>query len=697
MTRKKPSTPLATKAGRQSNHTVGLSETYDTAPDEWLEEGVQSTTPLDDDSIIRRNKRIIGITALLSSILLIIAGVLCIMLLTKDATPPEESSSAMENIDNEVGVDLLPEKDIIESTDIALDAADVPTPSPIDISNQVDIDSEPWFAAYDDDSTVSSNSTQSAEEPATDMPSLPPQTSRPTDEPSSSPTKAKPILPPNWLKTFPPTTKPSLAPTSSAPATSTPTTSPSQEEVEIVTYDAVIVGAGWSGLRAAQILSDAGASVLVLDANDYIGGRARQLMNNDDLPPTDLGCEWLYTDNTMLSELKNSGLIDYSIENDPMDTIQLDSELYYSQTINADGSVGLAEVLDDVDKLQSSLWGDFMSFVKDILKGGDISYADALDQFFEGNDDYANEDEQLLNLVLDMGETEYAGETTDISMAETPFWFMEGCSFEAYYLSVPNVGFGNTAVSFANRIKANIKLNSKVVGINYEDDSVLVTYNDESGTAKKVETRAALITASLGALKAKTITFTPPLPDSKQDAIDNMGFGLLNKAVLYWDSNDAIVWPDTYWFELVTPDDASSGLWTTWYNPSKLKGRPCLVGWIGGDEAVDMEEWSDEDALDQVMRNLRSMFPAISQPDHVFFTRWGKEEHVRGSYSFNKVGRKFATDAANLKETIDNKVWFAGEATNLDEWHATTVGAWETGEEAAGDMLSTVLKRKKRF
>ena len=359
----------------------------------------------------------------------------------------------------------------------------------------------------------------------------------------------------------------------------------------------------------------------------------------------------------------------------------------------------MAEVLDDVDKLKSSLWGDFMSFVKDILKGGDISYADALDQFFEGNDDYANEDEQLLNLVLDMGENENAGETTDISMAETPFWFMEGCSFEAYYLSVPNVGFGNTAVSFANRIKADIKLNSKVVGINYEDDndSVLVTYNDESGTAKKVETRAALITASLGALKAKTITFTPPLPDSKQDAIDNMGFGLLNKAVLYWDSNDAIVWPDTYWFELVTPDDASSGLWTTWYNPSKLKGKPCLIGWIGGDEAVDMEEWSDEDALDQVMRNLRSMFPAISQPDHVFFTRWGKEEHVRGSYSFNKVGRKFATDAANLKETIDNKVWFAGEATNLDELHATTVGAWETGEEAAGDMLSTVLKRKKRF
>ena len=157
------------------------------------------------------------------------------------------------------------------------------------------------------------------------------------------------------------------------------------------------------------------------------------------------------------------------------------------------------------------------------------------------------------------------------------------------------------------------------------------------------------------------------------------GFGLLNKVVLYWNSEDADVWPqDTSWFELITPEDESSGLWTTFYN-AKAKGVPCLIGWIGGDEAVAMEEQSDEEILEQVMINLRSMWPTITRPDNVFISRWGQEENVLGSYSFNKVGRTYSEDASNLKEPLGNKIWFSGEATNTDEWHATTVGAWDTG------------------
>jgi len=64
---------------------------------------------------------------------------------------------------------------------------------------------------------------------------------------------------------------------------------------------------------------------------------------------------------------------------------------------------------------------------------------------------------------------------------------------------------------------------------------------------------------------------------------------------------------------------------------------------------------------------------------------------VRGSYSFNKVGRSFINDASNLKERVGN-VWFAGEATNLDGWHATSVGAWDTGEDAGQDMASALKK-----
>ncbi len=41
---------------------------------------------------------------------------------------------------------------------------------------------------------------------------------------------------------------------------------------------------------------------------------------------------------------------------------------------------------------------------------------------------------------------------------------------------------------------------------------------------------AALVTVPLGVLKKGSINFQPPLPSRKQEAIDRMGFGILNKA-----------------------------------------------------------------------------------------------------------------------------------------------------------------------
>ena len=38
-----------------------------------------------------------------------------------------------------------------------------------------------------------------------------------------------------------------------------------------------------------------------------------------------------------------------------------------------------------------------------------------------------------------------------------------------------------------------------------------------------------LCTVPLGVLKSGALTFHPPLPEWKQQAINNMGFGLLNK------------------------------------------------------------------------------------------------------------------------------------------------------------------------
>ena len=56
--------------------------------------------------------------------------------------------------------------------------------------------------------------------------------------------------------------------------------------------DTIIVGAGWSGAVAARELTAKGRSVLVLEARDRIGGRARTW--KDDQVKVDLGCSWIH-------------------------------------------------------------------------------------------------------------------------------------------------------------------------------------------------------------------------------------------------------------------------------------------------------------------------------------------------------------------------------------------------------------------
>ena len=74
-----------------------------------------------------------------------------------------------------------------------------------------------------------------------------------------------------------------------------------------------------------------------------------------------------------------------------------------------------------------------------------------------------------------------------------------------------------------------------------------------------------------------------------------MGFGLLNKCVMYWNSDDDIFWPEeNYWFSLITPEDKSYGMCTTFFNPSKQKGFSCLIVCISGDESLSKEEETDE-------------------------------------------------------------------------------------------------------
>ena len=265
-------------------------------------------------------------------------------------------------------------------------------------------------------------------------------------------------------------------------------------------------------------------------------------------------------------------------------------------------------------------------------------------------------------------------------------------------MSYRAVGYGNVAAKAADPIQSKIKLNSKVVEVNSEGKNLqTVKYVDENGEMKSAKAKTVLVTVSLGVLKADIINFVPKLPNWKQEVIDNMEMGLLNKCVLQWENEDDMVWPEPSgsWIELVTAETETSGRWTQFYNPSSFKDKPVLIGMTGGDEAREMESQTDDEVLADVMQSLRAMYPNITRPDKIFISRWGQDPNVLGTYSVPNVGRHFDKDSEILGKNVGN-VWFAGEATAGRSWSGCTVGGWETGEKAAMDMARKIRGRRVR-
>ena len=75
-------------------------------------------------------------------------------------------------------------------------------------------------------------------------------------------------------------------------------------------YDVVVIGAGFAGLQAAVKLQSNGKNVLLLEATDRVGGRARSTDTS-----VDLGCTFVGDKHTRVIELAKSlglSLIDYA-------------------------------------------------------------------------------------------------------------------------------------------------------------------------------------------------------------------------------------------------------------------------------------------------------------------------------------------------------------------------------------------------
>ncbi|GCB73181.1 hypothetical protein scyTo_0006660 [Scyliorhinus torazame] len=208
-----------------------------------------------------------------------------------------------------------------------------------------------------------------------------------------------------------------------------------------------------------------------------------------------------------------------------------------------------------------------------------------------------------------------------------------------------------------------------------------------------------IVTVSLGFLKEHYQTFIrPPLPASKINSIQKLGFGTHNKIFLefekpFWEPECQLirlVWEDESPLLSKRPD-----LQKEWFKkifgfivlrPMERHGH-VLLAVLAGEEANFMESLSDSDVkncLTQVLRRFTGN-PLIPEPKNIIRSKWYSDQYTKGSYTYTAIGSS-GDDIDAIAQPLPLastkaqplQVLFAGEATHRT-FYSTTHGALESG------------------
>src|SRR5262249_10080546 len=120
-------------------------------------------------------------------------------------------------------------------------------------------------------------------------------------------------------------------------------------------------------------------------------------------------------------------------------------------------------------------------------------------------------------------------------------------------------------------------------------------------------------------------------------------------------------------------------------------GQPCIEGFFGGRYAKELEDAGEgaiaAAAIDEIVSFLGHDFRANLTP--LTESRWARDPFARGGYAHALPGH--AGDRAGLAAPVDNRLFFAGEATSRN-FFSTAHGARDSGERAAREVLAVVAK-----
>ena len=405
--------------------------------------------------------------------------------------------------------------------------------------------------------------------------------------------------------------------------------------------DVAIIGAGAAGLGAARALENSGLSIIVLEARDRVGGRGHTIMAAPDIP-FDVGCGWLHSADEN-SFVKIAQQLNFEIDKTRPPWREQSFDAGFPLKERAD----FIEAIDDFyDRAEEA--------AKKSAKSGRDSAASA---WLEPGNRW--------NPMIDAISTYVNGcELDRVSILDMDAYEDTGINWRV------RRGYG--ALMAAYGAPCPLALNCNVTLIDHSGKHMRIETSQGALAAGKV-----IVTVPTNLIADESIRFHPALP-AKVDAARGLPLGLADKVMLALDE------PETL------PEDGNlrGATMRTAMGSFHLRpfGQACIEGFFGGRFAQALEDAGDgalaAQAIDEIVALLGSDFRRRLKP--LSESRWAHDRFARGSYSHALPGH--AGDRAILAAPVDNRLFFAGEATSPN-FFSTAHGARDSGERAAGEVI----------
>jgi len=450
-------------------------------------------------------------------------------------------------------------------------------------------------------------------------------------------------------------------------------------EVNNKKVDVLIVGAGMAGLSAARSLTDKGLSVLVLEASHQHGGRVRSHKLGS--TQVELGAEEHY--------LARNNPVHTAITKEFGESIYVRPYSGKSLAAMGDGTFceereGSCTDNSDFQDYQS-YWDvywrrrqqtDFsLSMADDIKQRYGITPEHTAYHLYENGLAGSVYGTSLDNI----GVASLALDSADWSLSE-----------RVLGLAPANLGYLDALDQIWWReVLDLVQLDRSVVRVDYSGESIEV----EDHTGARYFARNLLITASVGVLQSEIIEFQPALPARTVQAYQGIGMGKGMKVALrfsepFWQNNLGY--------------GVADGICGSFWAPTSYKTDSpdhILMCYPMGEQAEWLSTQSrshgtttepEEHILRTMLADLDRLYQGKASPRFIdgVARDFIADPYIQGSYSYAQKNTHVDPESsmrAQLREPIDQRLFFAGEATSVDAW-STVPGAILEGQRVATDI-----------